>query len=250
VGADPRPVAVVTGAYGSIGQETVACLSGRGVDIVTVDHKPLPDPTARLVTRPLTVDLLDDAATQRAYATIADLPAVHHLVAIAGGGDAEELSQADPATESLEIFTRVVAANLHIAFVAIRHTVPLLRRAAGDRSITLVSSINAFGGYGAPGYSAAKAGLHGLVRALAPPLGQDGIRINGLAPGTVDTENLRHLADVRGVPVGIEALAAKAPLRRVLAAADVAAALTAMALDMRGLTGAIVTLDNGQTLIR
>jgi NAD(P)-dependent dehydrogenase (short-subunit alcohol dehydrogenase family) len=248
--AAESPVVVVTGAYGSIGRETVSRVSGRNGRVVAVDVARLPDATAKQLIRELIVDLLDDGATERAFASIADLPTPHHVMAIAGGGDAEELGQADPATESLEIFSRVVASNLHIAFVTIRHTVPLLRRSTGDRSITLVSSINAMGGYGAPAYSAAKAGLSGLVNALATPLGSEGIRINCLALGTVDTDNLRHLAELRNVKHDLPAMAARAPLRRVLTPADVAMSLVAIAFDMRGLTGATVVVDNGQTLIR
>ena len=48
----------------------------------------------------------------------------------------------------------------------------------------------------------------------------------------------------------LTAVAERAPLRRVLTPADVASSLTAMALDMPGLTGETVVLDNGQTLIR
>jgi 3-oxoacyl-[acyl-carrier protein] reductase len=170
-------------------------------------------------------------------------------VAIAGGGDPEELAQEDPATEPLAVFSRVLENNLHTAFTTIRHSAPLLRGGGGDRSIVLVGSINAYGGYGAPGYSAAKAGLIGLVNALATPLGPEGIRINCLALGTVDTENVHSLAE-RGLSLDLASVIASAPLRRILTPQDVAAALTAMTLDMSGLTGATVTLDNGQTLIR
>ncbi|MDQ3952094.1 MAG: SDR family oxidoreductase [Actinomycetota bacterium] len=240
---------LVTGASGSIGRATVRALDARGRDVVTVDRRPLPEPESSIVVKHLEVDLADDDAAG-AIATIAPGRDLRHAIAVAGGGDAEELALADPATEELRIFDRVVRNNLRTAFVTIRHVVPLLRASSGDRSITLVGSINAFGGYGAPGYSAAKAGLAGLANALTAPLGADGIRINCLVPGTVDTANLRDLAASRGVQLDLGSLAAKAPLGRVLDATDVAAALVAMSLDMRGMTGASVVLDNGQTHIR
>ncbi|GAA1802672.1 SDR family NAD(P)-dependent oxidoreductase [Luedemannella flava] len=242
------PAVIITGGRGSIGRATVARLAARGCRVVALDREPLPPQTAALVAHELTVDLLDDAAVGAALATVDETPS--HVIGIAGGGDAEELSQADPATEALDIFARVVAANLHIAFVTIRHTVPLLRRATGSRSITLVGSINAYGGYGAPGYSAAKAGLSGLVNALATPLGAEGISISCVALGTVDTDNLRHLDEVRGLTYHPDRIAARAPLRRILTPDEVAAALVAFALDTPGLTGTTVTLDNGQTRIR
>ena len=249
-GSDRR-IALITGAAGSMGRATIRALSDRGFAVTTADHKRLPQVEAELVAAEFALDLHDEAAVGDAMSRLRDLGRLEHVIAIAGGGDADELAQTDPATEDLEIFTRVVSNNLHIAFGTIRHVVPLLREAGeGNRSITLVGSINAFGGYGAPGYSAAKSGLIGLTKALAQPLGADGIRINCLALGTVDTENVHELAAARGVSPDLPALAAKAPLGRVLTPDEVGGALAAIALDMPGLTGATIVLDNGQTLIR
>ena len=239
---------LVTGASGSIGLATIRAFAGRGLGVATIDRDPLPAAQARLVTHELEADLLDDAAVAAAVAAI-EAP-LRHVVAVAGGGDVDELSEEDPATGSLETFTRVVANNLHTAFATIRNAVPRLRELEGDRSIALVGSINAYGGYGAPGYSAAKAGLSGLAATLATPLGADGIRINCLALGTVDTDNLRALDEARGRTLDLGTIAARAPLGRVLSPEDVASALAAMTLDMSGLTGSTIVLDNGQTLIR
>ena len=238
---------LVTGASGSIGQATIRAFAERGLRVATIDRKPLPAAEAELVAHVLEADLTDDEAVARAVAAI-ERP-LRHVVAVAGGGDAGELGQEDPATEPVEVFARVVANNLHTAFTTIRHAVPLLREAGGG-SIVLVGSINAYGGYGAPGYSAAKAGLSGLAASLATPLGADGIRIACLALGTVDTENLHALDAALGRTLDLEAIASRAPLGRVLEPADVASALVAMTLDMPGLTGTTVVLDNGQTLIR
>lgn len=245
---DPA-VVLVTGASGSIGVATVESLAARGCRVATVDIKQLPAAAAGLVAQEHRIDLADEQALHHAVAELADLGPLQHVVAIAGGGDPDELGQEDPATEPLAVFSQVLANNLHTAFTTIRHTVPLLRRSSGDRSIVLVGSINAYGGYGAPGYSAAKAGLIGLANALATPLGADGIRINCLVLGTVDTANVQSLAE-QGLSLDLASAAARAPLRRILMPPDVAAALTAMTLDMPGMTGATVTLDNGQTLIR
>jgi 3-oxoacyl-[acyl-carrier protein] reductase len=201
------------------------------------------------VDQQLIVDLGDDDAVGVAFSQVPSLGPLQHVIAIAGGGDIDELTEPDPATEDADIFTRVIIENLVTAFVTIRHALPLLRVAHGDRSISLLSSINAFGGYGAPAYSAAKAGVIGLANALATPLGREGIRINSLALGTVDTDHLRELAKARGVDPDLGAVASRNPLRRVLTPGEVAKALAA-AIDMPGLTGATIVLDNGQTHIR
>lgn len=245
-----RRIGFVTGAAGSIGRATVRTLSSRGLAVSTADIKPLPGSEAELVVEELRIDLQDEAALGHAMSRLRHLGRLAHVIAVAGGGDREELAQSDPATEDLHIFSRVVSNNLLMAFGTIRHVVPLLREADGDRSITLVGSINAFGGYGAPGYSAAKSGLIGMTNALAPLLGADGIRINCLALGTVDTENLRELATARGGSPDLPAIAAKAPLGRVLTPDEVGRALGAIALDMPGLTGSTIVIDNGQMRIR
>jgi NAD(P)-dependent dehydrogenase (short-subunit alcohol dehydrogenase family) len=247
MGETDRPVVLITGSSGSIGNETVKCATDRGALVITADMQPLPAHISAVTDREITLDLLDDAAVGRAFSSLGPL---HHVIAIAGGGDVGELGQSDPVTENLETFSRVVANNLHISFITIRHSVPFLRQTPGDRSITLVGSINAFGGYGAPGYSAAKAGLIGLVNAMAAPLGADGIRINCVALGTVDTENLHRLAHARGEELDLAPFIGRAPLRRALTPREVAVALVAAAFDMPGMTGATVILDNGQTRIR
>lgn len=249
--ATPEPAtALVTGPSGSIGRATIRRLHSRGVRLATIDKDPLADAEAQMVSVEYTVDLNDDDAVGNAVARLGELGPLDHVIAIAGGGDVEELGQDDPVTEPVSVFSRVLENNLTTAFTTIRHTVPLLRRSSGDRSVSLVGSINAYGGYGAPAYSAAKAGLSGLASSLATPLGADGIRINCLALGTVDTENLHRLSDARGSTLDLEPIAGRSSLRRVLAPTDVADALTALALDLRGLTGTTVVLDNGQTLFR
>lgn len=244
-----RQLVLVAGAAGDIGKAAVASFAARSFAIVALDRAPLDDPPADVAVTH-TVDLLDDGALAAVAAAVPEVGNLRHVAVIAGGGDPEELSQDDPATEELSIFRSVLETNLVSAFATIRHSLPVLRAAAGDRSITLVSSINAFGGYGAPAYSAAKAGMIGLVNSLAGPLGADGIRINCLALGTTNTGNLHHLARITGKVLDLDAVARKAPLRRVLTPAEVGEALAVMATNMPGLTGSTVVLDNGQTLVR
>lgn len=247
---DHRPLVLVTGASGSIGTAIVSRLGDRGCLVVTADRSQLPVDASDGVAAHLLVDLTIDSDVGIAFERIARIGPLRHVIAVAGGGDTEELMSSDQPTEPIEVFSRCVQNNLHTAFIAIRQAVPLLRLSAGDRSITLVGSINAYGGYGAPGYSAAKAGLSGLASSMASPLGADGIRINCVALGTVDTANLHRLARERGRPLDLAAIGARAPLGRVLTPQDAATALTNVALDLAGLTGATLILDNGQTLIR
>lgn len=91
----------------------------------------------------------------------------------------------------------VVETNLSGAFYTVRAAVPHIRE-GGD--IVNVSSIGGTGGTVDASYAASKAGLHGLTRALARELGPDGVQVNAVAPGPVDTrlndEIVDHLEDV------------------------------------------------------
>jgi NAD(P)-dependent dehydrogenase (short-subunit alcohol dehydrogenase family) len=110
------------------------------------------------------------------------------------------------------------------------------------------SSVNAFQGWGEPAYSAAKAGLIGLVHALTVPYGTRGIRINAVAPGTIDTPNTRA-EDARD-PDHFEVMQLGVPLGRLGQPDDVAAVLLALARDMQHVTGQVLTVDGGQTIQR
>lgn len=94
-------------------------------------------------------------------------------------------------------WSEVVETNLSGAFYTARAAVPHLRD-GGD--IVNVSSIGGTGGTVDAGYAASKSGLHGLTRAFARELGADGVQVNAVAPGPVETrlndEIVEHLEDV------------------------------------------------------
>ena len=82
--------------------------------------------------------------------------------------------------------------NLRGALLCARYAIPAMR-AAGGGSIVFISSVQAF--VTLPGcvpYAAAKAGLVAAARALAVEVGRDGIRVNTVAPGTIDTPMLNR----------------------------------------------------------
>jgi NAD(P)-dependent dehydrogenase (short-subunit alcohol dehydrogenase family) len=108
-----------------------------------------------------------------------------------------------------------------------------------DHSVVMVSSINALRDYGLPAYSAAKAGMYGLAHSLATELGAEGIRINVVTPGTVSSGS-------RAQPKDFEALRRGTVLGRLARPEDVAAAIVALTLDLRAVTGQSLVVDCGQ----
>jgi NAD(P)-dependent dehydrogenase (short-subunit alcohol dehydrogenase family) len=90
---------------------------------------------------------------------------------------------------STELLQRILTVNLAAPFLLIKAVVPVMQRSGGG-SIVNISSIAALrgqGGRGQTAYASAKAGLEGLMYDVADAFGKDGIRINCVAPGIIDT---------------------------------------------------------------
>jgi NAD(P)-dependent dehydrogenase (short-subunit alcohol dehydrogenase family) len=133
-------------------------------------------------------DVTDWDSVQRGAAELREaLGAAQVVVANAGiiltGEHIEELP--------IDHWRRVIDVNLTGAFLTSKAAVPQLREAEGDRSLILISSIcglTASAGFGA--YNASKHGVIGLMRTLANELGPEGITVNAICPGWVNTPML------------------------------------------------------------
>jgi meso-butanediol dehydrogenase/(S,S)-butanediol dehydrogenase/diacetyl reductase len=235
---------LVTGAAGGLGSALVTALVERRDRVVAIDRVGIErDDVAAYA-----IDLADEDAVAGALADAAARGlAIQHVVAIAGAALPEEKTGADLADLPLEVFRASLELNLVSAWITLRAALPHLRRADGDRSITLTTSTDALASYGLPAYAAAKAGLIGLVHSLAGTLGADGIRINAVAPGDVPTA--RNVREWEHVPGWYDGLRASSPLGRLGTPEDIAAAYLAL-MDMHHVTGQVIVVDGGQTVSR
>lgn len=134
--------------------------------------------------------------------------------------------------------------NLDGVVYTMRAAVPgMVRRQKG--SIVTVSSMwGLIGGSCEAAYSAAKAGVIGLTRAMAKELGPSHIRVNCVAPGVIDTDMNAHLS-----PQDMQALAEETPLGRIGRPEDVAEGvffLTSAAADF--ITGQVLAVDGGMVI--
>jgi len=237
---------LITGDSGAIGSATAHSFlqSGwtvLGVDIVGRDRE-LGD---SYVSR--TADVANEDELQRAVGVLGEMPPLRHLVAVAGGALPEEpRAQDDLAAIEVSTFRDSLDRNLTSQFVTIKTALPWLTSDdTGDRSIALTSSFNALSTQGMPAYSAAKAGLIGMMNALVRPLGAQGIRINVVAPGTIRTPRTEQIWS--HVPDHFERLGSAAALGRVGAPEDIASVFHALAVDMTHVTGQVLVVDGGQT---
>ena len=232
-----RRTAVVTGAGRGIGHAIVEHLAGAawvaGIDVAFPDG-----PGAAHSVRE--ADVADSSATSQALASIiAERGGVDWVICAAGITRDRVSWKMDD-----ESWADVVAVNLTGAFNTARAALPALRRSPVGR-IVFISSINGIrGSFGQTNYAAAKAGLVGLARSLALELARDGVTVNVVAPGFIDT------AMTQALPEALRARARdRTPLGRCGAAADVAHAVRFLCDDASGfITGAVLPVDGGQLL--
>ncbi|MFE2298086.1 SDR family NAD(P)-dependent oxidoreductase [Streptomyces sp. NPDC059445] len=244
-----RPVTIVTGGSRGIGAATCTRLAADGHDVVVgyVSDAAAAERTA-IVAREagancvaVRVDTSDAAAVERLFDTAEDrLGPVTGLVNNAGvTGPLGRLADADAAD-----LRRVVEVNLLGTLLCSRRAVRSMA-ARGGGAIVNVSSAAAT--LGSPGefvhYAASKAGVDALTVGLAKELGPDGIRVNAVAPGMIDTEMHATMGD----PGRAERAAASIPLRRVGAAEEIAAAIAwLLSPDASYTTGTVLRVSGGR----
>lgn len=144
-------------------------------------------------------------------------------------------------------FDRVWDVNVKGLFMSLRHEIAAMLT-AGDGSIVNLASIAGIKGVPhSSAYSAAKHAVIGLTRSAALEVADQGIRINALCPGLVDTPMADRLAD--GTGVSKEAMAAANPMQRLVAPEEVARAALWLFSDATvSVTGQAVSIDGGLSI--
>lgn len=169
-------VALVTGAASGIGAAVAHRLAADGFDVVAVDISP-GDGVVRC----------DVTSTEEVAAVVGGLDRLDVVANIAGipqFGRAESISD--------EEWERVLAVDLSGPFKVVRAAIPLLKRSRGC-VVNLASVAGIQGQAYTAAYSAAKGGLVTLTKALAVELAPDGVRVNCVCPGGVDTPLLQQV---------------------------------------------------------
>ena len=233
----------ITGAAGGIGQALCRYFGSRGATIAALDRsdrvKALAEELARDGMRVKSA-IADITSKEEVRSAFSGFGPVHLLVNNAGISRHATLADTDPAGWDEDI-----AANLNGAYSCAHAVLPqMVERRSG--SIVTVGSVNALSALGDPAYSAAKAGLIAMTKALALEYGRFGIRANCVLPGTVRTPiwDERKAKD----PNVLNMLERWYPLGRIVEPQEVAQVIAFLASDAASaVTGAAIPVDCGLT---
>jgi NAD(P)-dependent dehydrogenase (short-subunit alcohol dehydrogenase family) len=240
---------VVTGGASGIGR--AACLalaeSGRPIaawDLNGAGAQETADLAAAhgVATLGLTVDVTDRSALDAAVKeSVAALGTVGGLVHAAG--------MVSPVLDDIldvDTWDTVLAVNLRAEADLVRALLPALRDASPGAAVVGIASIEALVGHGViPSYCASKAGLLGLTRAFAHRLGPEGIRVNAICPGFVETP---MLAPALALPGSQGRLEEQIPLGRLAQPEEIGrVARFLLSEDASYIHGASIVVDGGAT---
>ncbi len=243
-------VAIVTGAGRGIGRAIAERLAADGASVVVgdLDDAAAGETVAAIeaagghalavhvdVTRPDDVEALAAAATDR-------FGGIDILVNNAGILRSTKAAEVSP-----EEWHLVVDANLTGSFLCARAAYPALRESGHGRIVNMASMAGrATSTLGGVHYTTAKAGVLGLSRHLAREWARDGITVNAVSPGIVDTPMVR---DSTGADRMVQVLAA-IPMGRLADASEIAALVAFLASDEAAyITGANVDIHGGELII-
>ncbi|MGZ5252602.1 MAG: 3-oxoacyl-ACP reductase FabG [Caldimonas sp.] len=241
-GPPETQVALVTGASRGIGRAIAAELAKRGYQVTgtattEAGAAAIGEALAAFPgCRGIVLDVTDGEAVD---AVVKQFPALHVLVNNAGiTRDMLSMRMKD------EDWHAVIATNLTAVFRASRAALrPMMKQRYG-RIVNITSVVGASGNPGQANYAAAKAGVAGMTRSLAREVGSRGITVNCVAPGFIETDMTRSLAEAQTA-----ALLAQIPLGRLGQASEVAHAVAFLASPEAGyITGTELHVNGGMLM--
>jgi 2-keto-3-deoxy-L-fuconate dehydrogenase len=228
-------VCVVTGAASGIGAAIAARFAAEQATVIGADLRAVDDLVPVDVGEEDDVVALFDAVRERAGRA----PDV--LVNVAGIG-----STTSAPDTPVEVWDQVFAVNARGTFLCCKHAIGAMRESGGGSIVNISSVAGLVGLRNRAAYCASKGAVIALTRALAVDHVGEGIRVNCICPGTIDSPWVRRLVDEAGED--IDALRARQPMGRLGTPEEVADAALYLASPASGfVTGSALVIDGGLT---
>ncbi len=246
-------VAIVTGCGAGIGRAACLLFAREGARVVCADL----DPTTGTETLAMvlaaggealgfTGDVADDATVARLVSAAVDawgkLDVFYANAGIVANGPVLECTD--------EEWERSMRVNVRSVLLACRHAIPAMRRSGGGSIVCTASVAGLVGVPNRAVYSASKMAVIGLVKSVAIDYVKDGIRINAICPGTVDTPSLQaRLAATGDYEEAMQKFVARQPMGRLGSAEEIASLALYLASDESAyMTGSYLVIDGGLSL--
>jgi NAD(P)-dependent dehydrogenase (short-subunit alcohol dehydrogenase family) len=242
--------AIVTGGAGGIGRATSLAFAAEGARVAVVDVQPGAAEAVAAEIRAaggtaiaLTADVSSESDIERVVAdTVAEFGGVDIVFNNAG-----IIRRTTAVETTADEWDRVFGVNVKGVFLMCKHVVPVMAANGGGSIVNTGSGWGLKGGAQAISYCASKGAVVNMTRALAIDHGPQGIRVNSVNPGDVNTGMLRDEARQLGQETGsFLAEAADRPLQRMGEPREIAAAVVWLASDESSyVTGSALVVDGG-----
>ncbi|VXB46647.1 Uncharacterized oxidoreductase YxbG [Microbacterium sp. 8M] len=242
--------AIVTGGAGGIGRATSLAFAAEGASVAVVD---LNADAAEAVAEEIRAAGGTAIAIGADVSSEADIERVVSAAVDAFGGidvvfnNAGIIRRTTAVETTVEEWDRVFGVNVRAIFLMCKHVVPIMAANGGGSIVNTGSGWGLKGGGQAISYCASKGAVVNMTRALAIDHGPQGIRVNSVNPGDVNTGMLRDEARQLGQDqAGFLAEAAERPLNRMGEPEEIAAAVVWLASDESSyVTGSALVVDGG-----
>lgn len=239
-------VALVTGGRGGIGRAICARFQREGATVFAADLTEAGSlPAASDNSRFVKFDVTSEEDAIAVMARIEKECGKLDILVNAAGIEIEKTIE----HTSLADWNRIFAINVTGAFLASKYALPLLRKSGGGSVINFGSYDGFIADPGLAAYCATKGAVHALTRAMACDHGPEGIRVNAICPGYVDTPMLKNFfRDAGNIETLEAAVRGVHPMRRYGTPDDVANLVNWLASDeARYASGQLWVLDGGLT---
>ncbi|SHM32637.1 3-oxoacyl-[acyl-carrier protein] reductase [Roseovarius litoreus] len=184
---------IVTGAGSGIGLAVATKLAGLGYNVVVNDYNAdaANEAAAQIGGLAVQGDVSNEQDVARMLETcVAEFGAPTHLVNNAGHVHQSRFVDLDPVD-----FDRMISVHLRGTFLCTRAVLPQMLARKSGCVVNMASQLGQIGGIELVHYSAAKAGIIGMTKALAREVSTQGVRVNAVAPGPINTPLVRALSE-------------------------------------------------------